>query len=234
MAGRSASGSSTSRHRTARRRRMTASPSAARTFRTHWHRSPSIGTRYQRPSQSAIPSGKRRIRPDRRPVTSSVTQRLGRIPQSNTRAQQRENHRAVALPCPPAYMARRRSSEMSMMPSSVSSPVPAAPRAWRDFTAVFGYRLRPGSGVTFESLATLLSATMHGLIIAALSAPEVVSHRVRARPFGAVDEQDWSLPALGLGSFAAAFLEPDPDVEWDEHRLARIHEILRTWVPDDT
>src|SRR5690349_10790122 len=37
---------------------------------------------------------------------------------------------------------------------------------------------------------TLLSATMHGLIIAALSAPEVVGHRVRARPFGAVYEQD--------------------------------------------
>jgi AcrR family transcriptional regulator len=107
-------------------------------------------------------------------------------------------------------------------------------RAWRDMTAVFGYRLRPGSGVTFESLATLLSATMHGLIITALSGPEVVGHRVRARPFGAVTEQEWSMPALGLGSIAAAFLEPDPEVEWDEHRLTRIHEVLRTWVPDDT
>jgi hypothetical protein len=42
------------------------------------------------------------------------------------------------------------------------------------------------------------------------------------------------MPALGLGSIAAAFLEPDPEVEWDEHRLTRIHEVLRTWVPDDT
>jgi AcrR family transcriptional regulator len=107
-------------------------------------------------------------------------------------------------------------------------------RAWRDMTAVFGYRLRPGSGVTFESLATLLSATMHGLIIAALSTPDVVGHRVRAHPFGAVTEQEWSMPALGLGGIAATFLEPDPDVEWDEQRLARIHEVLRTWVPGDT
>ena len=107
-------------------------------------------------------------------------------------------------------------------------------RAWRDMTAVFGYRLRPGSGVTFESLATLLSATMHGLIIAALSTPDVVGHRVRAHPFGAVTEQEWSMPALGLGGIAATFLEPDPDVEWDERRLARIHEVLRTWVPGDT
>jgi len=103
--------------------------------------------------------------------------------------------------------------------------------AWREFTAVFGYRLRPGSGVTFETLATLLGATMHGLIIAALSTPEVAAHRVRARPFGAVTEQEWSMPALGLGSIAATLLEPDPDVEWDERRLARIHEALRTWAP---
>ena len=107
-------------------------------------------------------------------------------------------------------------------------------RAWREMTAVFGYRLRPGSGVTFDTLATLLSATMHGLIIAALSTPDVVGHRVRARPFGAVIEQEWSMPALGIGGIAATFLEPDPEVEWDEHRLARIHEVLRTWVPDDT
>ena len=77
---------------------MTARPPAARTFCTQWHRSPSMGTRYQRPSQSAIPSGKRRVCPDRRPVTSSVTQRLGRMPRSNTRAQHRENRRAAVLP----------------------------------------------------------------------------------------------------------------------------------------
>jgi AcrR family transcriptional regulator len=106
-------------------------------------------------------------------------------------------------------------------------------RAWRELTAIFGYRLRPGSGITFETLATLLSATMNGLIITALSAPDVVGHRVRARPFGAVTEQEWSMPGLGLGSIAAASLEPDPEVEWDEQRLARVHEVLRTWVPRD-
>jgi len=82
-------------------------------------------------------------------------------------------------------------------------------------------------------LATLLSATMHGLIITALSTPGVVGHRVRARPFGAVTEQEWSMPGLGLGGIAASFLEPDPEVEWDEQRLARVHEALRTWVLPD-
>ena len=87
--------------------------------------------------------------------------------------------------------------------------------------------------VTFEVLATLLSATMRGLIITALSTPGVAFQRVRARPFGAAAEQDWSMSALGLGGIAVAFLEPDPEVEWDEQRLARVHEALRTWAPGD-
>ena len=106
-------------------------------------------------------------------------------------------------------------------------------QAWRELTAIFGYRLKPGSGVTFETLATLLGATLNGLIIKALSTPGVAGHRVPARPFGAVAEQEWSMPALGLGGIAAAFLEPDPEVEWDERRLARVQEALRTWVPPD-
>jgi AcrR family transcriptional regulator len=104
-------------------------------------------------------------------------------------------------------------------------------RAWRDMTALFGYRLRPGSGVTFETLATMLSAALRGLIVMALSAPEVTGHRVQARPFDADAEREWSLPALSLGAIAVAFLEPDPEAEWDDARLAGIHQALRTWVP---
>src|SRR6266496_2408013 len=48
-------------------------------------------------------------------------------------------------------------------------------RAWQQLTGMFGYRLRPGLGATFEMLATLLSATMRGLIITALSPPGTAS-----------------------------------------------------------
>ena len=72
-------------------------------------------------------------------------------------------------------------------------------QAWRQLTALFGYRLRPGSGITFEAMATLLSATLRGLVIMALSSPDIAEHRVEASPFGAAAEGEWSLPALGLG-----------------------------------
>jgi AcrR family transcriptional regulator len=106
-------------------------------------------------------------------------------------------------------------------------------RAWQELTSIFGYRIRPGSGVTFETLATLLSATLRGLVVMALSTPGIAGQRVRARPFGAAGEDEWSVPALGLGGLASAFLEPDPGIEWDDERLARVRHALRTWTPPD-
>jgi AcrR family transcriptional regulator len=106
-------------------------------------------------------------------------------------------------------------------------------RAWQQLAGIFGYRLRPGSGVTFETLATLLSATLRGLIIMALSTPGIAGQRMRARPFGAAAEDEWSVPALGLAGVASAFLEPDPGVEWDAERLAFVRDALRTWTPPD-
>jgi len=106
-------------------------------------------------------------------------------------------------------------------------------QAWRQLTALFGYRLRPESGITFEALATLLSATMRGLVVMALSAPDVAGQRIVARPFGADARGRWSLPALGLAGLASAFLEPDPAVEWDAGRIAAVRQALATLtVPD--
>ncbi len=106
-------------------------------------------------------------------------------------------------------------------------------QAWERLAELFGYRLRPELGSTFETVATLLDATMRGLVIQALSRPELAAHRTQASPFGAVGQDEWSLAALGLGSIGSAFLEPDPAVEWDGERVARVREILTSLtVPD--
>jgi len=106
-------------------------------------------------------------------------------------------------------------------------------QAWRQLTALFGYRLRPESGITFEALATLLSATMRGLVVMALSSPEVAEQRIEAHPFGASVQSEWSLPALGLGGIASAFLEPDPAVQWDAERIAGVRQSLATLALPD-
>ena len=99
-------------------------------------------------------------------------------------------------------------------------------RAWELMAGLFGYRLRPELGASFETVATLLDATMRGLVIMALSRPEIAGHRAQASPFGAAATDEWSLPALGMASIAWAFLEPDPDVEWDAERLASVRAAL--------
>jgi AcrR family transcriptional regulator len=98
--------------------------------------------------------------------------------------------------------------------------------SWRQLTSLFGYRLRPELGVGYEDVAKLLTASLRGLVIQALSDPGLAERRVPARPFGAATEEEWSLPALGLASIAAACLEPDPAVEWAEQRLARVRQEL--------
>ncbi len=98
--------------------------------------------------------------------------------------------------------------------------------AWDLLAGLLGYRIRPETGSTFEDLAALLDAAMRGLVIAAMTVPEGGGRRTRARPFGAADEADWSLPALGLAGLASAFLEPDPNVQWDAGRIASVTAAL--------
>jgi hypothetical protein len=67
---------------------------------------------------------------------------------------------------------------------------------------------------------------MHGLVMAALTMPGIAACRVTAQPFGAPEAGEWSLPALGLGAMADAFLEPDPEFTWDAGRAAALRDAL--------
>ena len=106
-------------------------------------------------------------------------------------------------------------------------------QAWRQIAGLFGYRLRPELATSFETLATLLSATMRGLVITALSNPEIATRTTVASPSGAAGKDSWSLPATGLASIAMALLEPDPATEWNDQRVTEIHRALDAWVTPD-
>ena len=102
--------------------------------------------------------------------------------------------------------------------------------SWEQLSGLFGYRVRPELGVSFETMATMLNATMQGLVITALSTPGVASYRVEGSPFGAASKEDWSLAAIGVATVASAFLEPDPNIEWDDERIADVQKALRSWI----
>ncbi len=121
-----------------------------------------------------------------------------------------------------------RSQVQAALAQSERDHVESVAAAWELLAGLFGYRLRPETGTTFKDLAVLIDATMRGLVIAAMSLPERAEHRTRASPFGAAAEAEWSLPALGLASIASAFIEPDPDVQWDADRVASVRKTLTT------
>jgi AcrR family transcriptional regulator len=100
--------------------------------------------------------------------------------------------------------------------------------AWQHIAGLFGYRLRPELGSTFETVATLVSATARGLILMALSTPDLADERIPARPFGAAATEDWSLPALGIAGTAVAFLEPDPGISWDDDRIEAVQAAVNS------
>jgi AcrR family transcriptional regulator len=99
-------------------------------------------------------------------------------------------------------------------------------QAWGYLAALFGHRLRPELGAGFEVLATLVGALSRGLVLMSLSMPELVSERRKASPFGAENVEEWSLSGLGFTSIAFSFFEPDPAVEWDKQRVAKVLRAL--------
>jgi AcrR family transcriptional regulator len=103
--------------------------------------------------------------------------------------------------------------------------------AWELLADLLGYRIRPETGATFQTVITLVDAALRGLVIMAQPVPEIAASGVSASPFGAAAAREWSLPALSVGSVAAAFLEPDPGIEWDDDRVARIRRALGDSVP---
>jgi AcrR family transcriptional regulator len=101
-------------------------------------------------------------------------------------------------------------------------------RAWKLMAGLLGFRPRAESGVTFETLAVLVTAAIRGMVMTALTVPDIAAHHATAQPFDAPDAREWSLPALGLGALATAFLEPDPEFTWDAERAAAIRDALRS------
>jgi AcrR family transcriptional regulator len=99
-------------------------------------------------------------------------------------------------------------------------------QGWQLLAGLFGYRLRPELGATLETVVTVTDATLNGLVIMALATPGIATHRTIVAPFGATAQEEWSLPALGVAAIAAAFLEPDPAIEWDDQRLAQVRQAL--------
>lgn len=98
--------------------------------------------------------------------------------------------------------------------------------SWERLTGIFGYRIRPETGLTFADVARLLSADLRGHVLLSLASPGDAETSVQARPGGARSGASWTLPGIAAAALAAACFEPDPAVTWDADRAAAARSSL--------
>lgn len=102
----------------------------------------------------------------------------------------------------------------------------AVGKALELLTGLLGYRVRPETAASFDTVATLMSAAMRGLLTMATSDPTLGTQRLRAAPFWPTESVDWSLPAVAVGSVITALLEPDPEIAWEADRANALLEVV--------
>lgn len=97
-------------------------------------------------------------------------------------------------------------------------------RVYRRLATMIGYRLAPqfAAAAGFEGLASASGTVMSGIVVKALASPGMLTRTVRMAPFGSSEEADWTEPALMAVGVLMAFLEPDPQITWDDAQLAAV------------
>ncbi|MFE0021064.1 TetR/AcrR family transcriptional regulator [Amycolatopsis sp. NPDC059021] len=119
-----------------------------------------------------------------------------------------------------------RDEVQSALATSEQALIAGIATAYRQVTTLLGLRLRPELDASYETVATLATATMRGLILMAPANPAIATTRFQANPFGAPEAAEWSQPALGMAGVTLTFFEPDPGVVWDEQRAVAARELL--------
>lgn len=87
---------------------------------------------------------------------------------------------------------------------------------------LLGYRLVPPleGAAGFQLVSTAAGALMNGLLIKAIARPAILSDTFELAAFGA-GPLVWTLPSYTLTSQLLSFLEPDPEVTWDQAQQSR-------------
>lgn len=106
-------------------------------------------------------------------------------------------------------------------------------QAWAQIADLLGQRIRPGLATDLQPLTSLLIATMNGILLSATTDPGVTERTVATGPPGVPVAGPWSLAGIAVASLVETFLEPDPEVVWDEAAPARIQAALDGWLSSE-
>lgn len=139
-----------------------------------------------------------------------------------------QTYLAVNVACVGVADDETRDEIRAALAESEQAHIRAVAKALELLAGLVGYRLRPDSAASFETIATLNTAALHGLITMAISDPGLASQRLRAAPLWTAKSAEWSLPGLALASITSALLEPDPETDWEAERTSALLEVVGT------
>jgi hypothetical protein len=119
-----------------------------------------------------------------------------------------------------------RAQVRAALAESQQAHIRASTKVLEVLAGLVGYRLRPETAASFDTVAILMTAAVRGVTTMAESDPDLATQRLQAAPFRSIEKAEWSLPAMALASIVSAFLEPDPEIEWDAERAMALREVL--------
>lgn len=127
---------------------------------------------------------------------------------------------AVSMPEGPL-----RSQVVETLAASERAFIQGIVRSHRAGHQLLGLRIRPETGLDYTALAQFANAAMRGLVSQVMIRPDLADDEFDGEIFGV--QNRWSLPAL-VSVAGLAFLEPDPDITWDQARIEALRARLES------
>ena len=97
-------------------------------------------------------------------------------------------------------------------------------RIYRLLPDRMGYRLAPGldPDTGFDLMSDAAGAMMYGLTVTAYNDPGFATRTFPTAAWGSTEVEEWTAPAHHLVGLVLSYLQPDPDIVWDEDPIARV------------
>ena len=92
--------------------------------------------------------------------------------------------------------------------------------------SLMGYRVKLGLAADAETVVALAMPLVRGAIIMGPATPQITRESLQSDPFGVSAEASWSPVAIAMTSIVLSYVEPDPDIEWNDERIERVRQEL--------
>ena len=164
---------------------------------------------------------------DRDALVAEAMRQLGLFDfETHYQSTQWKTYLALNAACASSPDDDHRAQVRAALAESEQAHIRASAKVLELLAGLVGYRLRPETAASFDTVAILMTAAVRGVTTMATSDPDLATTRLEAAPFRSTERAEWSLPAMALAAIVSALLEPDPEIEWNAERATALREVV--------